>query len=154
MLFVVAMVFTVITIRTGNVVPTWLIVVDIGSFAWLIARMLAGAKDASPPYSNGYEYEQYVARKLAADGYKYVEVTQGSGDYGADIICYDRKGNKYAIQCKYYSKAVGYRAVEETVSGMMYYGCDVAMVITNNTYTRQAMDAADRMNVVLIDNFR
>ena len=81
-------------------------------------------------------------------------ITPKTGDYGADIICYDRCGTKYAVQCKYYSKPVGYRAVEEVLGAMHYYGCNSAMVVTNSTYTKQAVTAAKRVGVNLLQNVR
>lgn len=108
------------------------------------------ARISTGDYRTPYEYERYVAGWLSSHGYKRIQVTQKSGDYGADIICYNKKGAKIAVQCKMYSKPVGYRAVEEVLGAMHYYGCNAAMVVTNNTYTRQAIDAANRVGVHLI----
>lgn len=99
----------------------------------------------------GYDYEYTVAAYLKYKGYSGVKVTQGSGDYGVDVLA--RKGNrKYAVQCKYYSKPVGVKAVQEAVAGVAYYGCDRAMVVTNNTFTSQAKELAKANNVVLLEN--
>jgi restriction system protein len=65
-----------------------------------------------------------------------------------------RRGHKYAVQCKFYSHPVGVSAVQQVVGGMAYYGCDRAMVITNNTFTRQAKELAERNDVELLDNIR
>ena len=105
-------------------------------------------------YNNGHEYEHFVAAWLATKGYSNVIVTPKSGDYGADIIATDPNGNKTAIQCKLYSQPVGYKAVEEVLGGMHYYNCTSAMVITNSTYTAQAIRAAKKMGVKLIQEFR
>lgn len=105
-------------------------------------------------YSNGYEYEKYVAYLLENRGYRDVVLTKKGGDYGADIICVDKSGRKTAVQCKYYNKPVGYKAVEEAISGMHYYGCSVAIVITNSTYTKQAIEAAKRVGVGLYEKVR
>lgn len=103
---------------------------------------------------NGNEYERYVAWWLGTQGYRNIQITPKTGDYGADIICYDWNGTKYAVQCKYYSKPVGYRAVEEVLGAMHYYGCNSAMVVTNSTYTKQAVTAAKRVGVNLLQNVR
>ena len=58
-----------------------------------------------------------------------------------------RRGHKYAVQCKFYSHPVGVSAVQQVVGGMAYYDCDRAMVITNNTFTRQAKELARRFNL-------
>ena len=110
--------------------------------------------DKGMTYRNGHEYETYVAWWLGTRGYKNILITPKSGDYGADIICYDRRGVKCAVQCKYYSKPVGYRAVEEALGAMHYYGCGRAVVVTNNVFTRQAIDAAKRTGVELMSRVR
>lgn len=107
-----------------------------------------------PNYSNGHEYEFFVAEFLRRKGYQHVTVTRLSGDFGADIICMDAKGRKIAVQCKLYSRPVGYKAIQEVISGMQYYRCDQAMVVTNTTYTKQAVEAAQRMNIILCANIR
>ncbi len=99
---------------------------------------------------DGKKYEQRVALYLRNHGFKKVSVTKASNDYGVDIICYKHR-KKYAVQCKYYSKPVGVHAVQEVVGGMRYYDCDRGMVVTNNTYTRQAVELADRNDVILVD---
>ena len=98
----------------------------------------------------GHEYEQVVARYLQRHGYYGVQVTKGSGDFGVDVIA--RKGlTKYAVQCKYYSHAVGLDAIQEVVAGKTYYGCDAAMVVTNSTFTKAARELATRNGVKLIE---
>ncbi len=103
---------------------------------------------------NGHDYERYVACWLENQGYRDVKVTPKSGDYGADILCIDSDGYKVAVQCKLYQKPVGYKAVEEVLAAMHYYGCNIAMVVTNNTFTKQATSAAKKVGVKLIENVR
>lgn len=99
---------------------------------------------------NGHEYEKVVAQYLINHGYKKVTVTRGSGDFGVDVVA--QKGNKkYAVQCKYYSNPVSLNAVQEVFAGKAYYGCDVAMVVTNNTFTQAARELATLNGVILID---
>ena len=104
-----------------------------------------------PDYRNGHEYEYFVAAYLKRKGYTDVIVTQKSNDFGADVLCTSPNGYRLAVQCKLYQSPVGYKAVEEAIGGMHYYKCDGAMVVTNNTYTRQAKEAAHRMGVTLIE---
>ena len=47
----------------------------------------------------GHEFEHYCAELLRKKGFIEVEVTKGSGDYGADILA-EKDGVTYAIQCK------------------------------------------------------
>jgi restriction system protein len=97
----------------------------------------------------GHDFEYFCAELLKANGFRGVEVTQGSGDFGIDIIAYDMRGLKYGIQCKRYESNVGWHAVEEAKAGAEYYGCDRAVVMTNNYFTRQAVEGAQKINVEL-----
>lgn len=99
----------------------------------------------------GHEYEQVVARYLRSHGYTGVKVTKGSGDFGVDVLA-NKGGKKYAVQCKYYSSPVSLSAVQEVFTGMAYYSCDAAMVVTNSTFTQAAKELAKINNVTLIEN--
>lgn len=96
----------------------------------------------------GHEFEYAVAELLQYNGWKDVEVTQSSGDYGIDILA-RRMNTKYAIQCKRYSKPVGNSAVQQAAAGVDFYHCDTAAVITNNTFTKQAETMANAIGVRL-----
>ena len=99
----------------------------------------------------GLEYEYAVARYLEHKGYTDVTVTQGSGDYGVDVLAY-KDGYKYAIQCKYYTGSVSLDAVQEAAAGKAMYDCDRAMVVTNSTFTKSARQLAQANGVILLDN--
>lgn len=99
----------------------------------------------------GLEYEYAVARYLQHKGYTDVTVTQGSGDYGVDVLAH-KDGYKYAVQCKYYTGSVSLDAVQEAVAGKAVYGCDVAMVVTNSTFTKAAHQLAQANGVILLDH--
>lgn len=99
----------------------------------------------------GVEYEYRVAEYLRSKGYWGVKVTQASGDYGVDITAH-KHGKKFAIQCKYYSQPVGLSAVQEAVAGKNHYGCNAAMVVTNNTFTAAAEHLAKENGVKLLPN--
>ena len=96
----------------------------------------------------GHDFEYYCADLLKRKGFRKVTVTQGSGDYGIDIIAW-KENTKYGIQCKRYSGNVGYRAVEEAYTGASIYNCDRAVVMTNSKFTKQAMSGARRLGVEL-----
>ena len=108
---------------------------------------------ASIQNMDGWQYEHYVAEKLKAEGFHNVQVTSSSGDFGADIIAYDIEGRKYCIQCKLYSSPVGVKAVQEIIAGKEYYGGNIAMVITNSTFTNAALEMAKRTGVALRSNY-
>lgn len=96
---------------------------------------------------SGYDYERFVARYLNSCGYN-AKTTQRSGDYGVDIVA-TKGGNRYAVQCKYYSYPVGVEAVQQVVGGMAHYHCNKAMVITNSTFTEPAKTLAAENGVKL-----
>lgn len=99
---------------------------------------------------NGYQYERQCAKRLKSKGFYNVTVTKSSGDQGIDVIAYSG-GKKYGIQCKHYASPVGNHAVQEAFAGARYYNCNVAVVMTNNTFTRSAKDLASKTNVLLWD---
>lgn len=80
---------------------------------------------------DGHTFEHYVSRLLVNEGYSKVEVTQGSSDYGVDILA-TKKDVRYAIQVKRQKAPVSRSAVSDAVAGMKYYSCNAAMVVTNN----------------------
>lgn len=100
---------------------------------------------------NGHQYEYECAKRLKQHGFARVTVTKGSGDQGIDVIAYGN-GKKYGIQCKYYSSPVGNSAVQEAYAGAKYYDCDVAVVMTNNIFTKSAIELSKTTGVLLWAN--
>ncbi len=98
----------------------------------------------------GHEFEYYCAELLKKCGFQGVEVTKGSGDYGVDILA-EKEGVTYAIQCKCYTAPVGVKAVQEAYAGRDYYDRMVGAVITNQYFTRPAVDAAKKLKILLWD---
>jgi len=99
----------------------------------------------------GLEYEYYVAEQLRAKGFKKVEVTKASGDFGADILAEDSDHSLVCVQCKKYSKPVGIKAVQEVIGAKAYYKGARAIVITNASFTPAARDLAKRSGVELYE---
>ena len=97
----------------------------------------------------GYEFEEFIASLLNNLGYE-AKVTQESGDYGIDVVAI-KDNIRYAIQCKNYSQPVGNKAIQEAYSGKNYYDCHVAIVVTNNHFTTNAINQAKMNKVVLWD---
>lgn len=98
----------------------------------------------------GTEFEKFCINILLKNGYRIIMQTKATGDQGVDIIA--EKGTiKYAIQCKCYRNPVGNHAVMEVCSGRIYYGCNVGVVMTNSTFTPQAMEHAKRTGILLWD---
>lgn len=97
---------------------------------------------------SGYEFEEYCVKILRLSGFCNIEQTKLSGDFGIDIVA-KRNGAKIGIQCKRYSNPVGVKAVQEAISGSIYYGCSESMVLSNQDFTPQAMDMASKAKVIL-----
>ena len=100
------------------------------------------------PHVIGERYERQICRKLRRRHFTNVQQTPRSGDHGIDIIAF-KYGKSYAIQCKYYTIPVSNRAVQEAYSGCSFYGCDIPVVVTNNTFTRPAIREAEQNGVEL-----
>ena len=98
----------------------------------------------------GHDFEYYCADLLKASGFLEVEVTKGSGDFGADILA-EKDGVTYAFQCKCYDKPIGVKAIQEIYAGRDYYGRMVGVVMTNQYFTQPAVELASRLNIMLWD---
>ncbi len=98
----------------------------------------------------GHEFEYFCAEVLQRNGFIEVEVTKGSGDYGVDILA-EKDGVTYAIQCKCYSSLVGVKAVQEAYAGRDYYDRMVGAVLTNQYFTKSAVQAAKKLKILLWD---
>lgn len=98
----------------------------------------------------GHEFEYFCADLLARRGFYEVEVTKGSGDYGVDILA-EKDGVTYAIQCKAYTAPVGVKAIQEAYAGRDYYDRMVGAVLTNQYFTKPAVEAAKKLKILLWD---
>ena len=98
----------------------------------------------------GHEFEHYCAELLQKKGFIDVEVTKGSGDYGADILA-EKDGVTYAIQCKCYKDSIGVKAIQEAHAGRDYYDRMVGAVLTNQYFTAPAVEAAKKLKILLWD---
>lgn len=98
----------------------------------------------------GHDFEYYCADILKKNGFLDVEVTKGSGDFGADILA-EKDGVSYAIQCKCYDKPIGVKAIQEVYAGRDYYDCMVGVVMTNQYFTAPAVELAKKLKIMLWD---
>lgn len=99
---------------------------------------------------DGLDFEKYIGQLLKKIGFKNVIITKGSGDFGADIIA-EKDDNKYAFQCKRFSSPIGPKPIGEVLRGMNKYKCNKGIIITNNYFTKQAIQEAKISNVELWD---
>lgn len=132
-----------------------LIYIGAGVFLFLLVTVciLAFRKSADGDdidNMSGTDFEDFMAEILHRNGIEVLELTKGSGDFGADIIVL-YNGERTAVQCKRYSRPIGVKAVQEAISSKDYYKCTRSAVITNSTFTRQAKELADESGVILWD---
>lgn len=100
--------------------------------------------------SSGLEFEKTFAYMLEKLDYSDIKITSGSGDFGIDVLAkYD--DILYGFQCKLYSNSVGNKSIQEAYSGKNHYNCNVAVVVTNNFFTKQAIEQAKETQVILWD---
>lgn len=106
-------------------------------------------KEPDMEINTGVDYEVFVENKLKNMGFE-IQRTKITGDQGVDIIAI-KDNHKTAIQCKYYTKSVGNKAVQEIVAGANFYGCSKKAVITNSFFTKSAKQLAASLDVLLIE---
>jgi restriction system protein len=98
---------------------------------------------------DGLDFEKFLKPVFERQGYL-AQVTQGSGDYGADLIL--RKGHKkYVVQAKRYSSNIGVSAVQQVVAAVNFYCAHGAIVVTNQYFTPAAIELAKVNGVKLVD---
>ncbi len=130
-------------IVSGNIVPS---VSENDSPIDRRIQMYNGKYD----YMDGHDFEYFCADLLRRNGFCNVKVTQESNDQGVDIVA-EKDGILYGIQCKRYSSDVGNKAVQEVFSGLAFYHCHVGVVLTNQHFTKSAIELAQVNRVLLWD---
>lgn len=98
---------------------------------------------------SGMEFEAFLAGLFRTQGYA-AELTPHTGDYGADLIL-GGNGKRIAVQAKRYTGSVGIAAVQEALSGLAYYRCDIAWVVTTGSFTPNAVELAKKSGVRLME---
>lgn len=99
---------------------------------------------------DGHDFEYFCADLLRQNGFINVEVTPASGDHGIDIFA-EKDDITYAIQCKCNASNIGNSAVQQAHTGKSLYHRDIAVVMTNQLFTKQAEEDAKGLNVKLWD---
>lgn len=98
---------------------------------------------------DGLAFERLLGRLFQAMGY-IATVTKASGDQGADLVV-EKMGERTAVQAKRYADPVSNKAVQEVVAAKQLYSCHNAIVVTNSTFNRSAVDLAKANGVMLWD---
>lgn len=97
----------------------------------------------------GREFERYLEALFTKLGYK-VELTPYVGDYGADLVV-RKEGAKTVVQAKRRKGRVGPKAIGEVLRAKGNYRCSAAVVVTNSSFTRQAVQEARANGIELWD---
>lgn len=114
-----------------------------------IEKKYRGMRIANIDVMSGIEFEQYLKRVLTYKGFS-VSTTRVTGDLGVDLVAMGN-GIKIAIQAKRYNSRVSRTAISDAVAGMYHYGCNKAMVITNNYFSPGAIALAKSTGCILVD---
>jgi restriction system protein len=143
----------------GNGLLTLLVLVGIAVAAVWLVRQLSGPKTrtarefmqrfAAVDLMSGVQFEHFVANLFQEMGHR-ATVLGGSGDQGVDVI-FDYFGERVAVQCKNYKRAVGNKPVQEVYAGARYHRCAQAWVVAPAGYTKGAHDLAKSTGVLLFD---
>ncbi len=139
-----------IDIATLKIIMIIVIVIVLALAIVLIVRNIIRSRPHKMDELEGHEFEYYCADLLKKQGFLDVEVTKGSGDFGADILA-EKDGVTYAFQCKCYDKPIGVHAIEEIYAGRDYYDRMVGVVMTNQYFTAPAVKMAEKFNILLWD---
>lgn len=101
----------------------------------------------------GSEFERYLYHFFTELGYEDTYKTQGSGDFGADLVFTDREGIRNVLQAKCYAEhnKIGLSAVQEIYSSMRYYEADKCIVLTSSYFTKACETLAGVNAVKLLD---
>ena len=137
---------------TSSITITIIIMISLAALLASILLFLRARRNRPEDIDlmEGHEFEYYCAELLVKCGFQDVQVTKGSGDYGVDILA-EKEGVTYAIQCKCYTAPVGIKAVQEAYAGRDYYDRMVGAVLTNQYFTRPAVEAAKKLKILLWD---
>ena len=101
---------------------------------------------------SGSDFENLLYRLFTAIGYA-VQKTGKTGDQGGDLIA-NMNGQRIVIQAKCYTSTVGNAAVQEAVAAQKFYDCNKIMVVTNSSFTKEAIELAKVNNVELVGGRR
>ena len=91
------------------------------------------------------QFEGFIAFILRFK-YDKTEVVGASGDFGCDVLCQEKNGDKTAVQVKRYAldNKVNNSVVNEVLGGMSYYGASKGIVITSGRVLDSAYKLANK----------
>jgi len=99
---------------------------------------------------DGITFEKFCLNLLIINGFENVQLTSETGDHGIDLLA-EKDDITYAIQCKCYASSIGNAAIQQAHTGKSIYHRDIAVVMTNRYFTKQAIEEATALGVKLWD---
>ena len=118
----------------------------------VLSGMISGLGIADEfKHLNPENFEKFIAFIFQSMGYT-TQVTQYTGDYGADVIA-EKEGEKLAVQVKKYKKGndVSNDEVRKAIGSMPHFKATGAVLITTSDYTLQAREQAKNAPIELIN---
>ena len=97
------------------------------------------------------QFEELVCEHYRKQGYK-AEITPLSGDYGIDVFATKGK-EKLAIQAKMYgnsTRKINRQCVMELHGAKDYFDCTKAIIATDGTFLKDAIQVAEKLNIDII----
>ena len=97
------------------------------------------------------DFEKYVAGVYRRLGYR-ARVTRATGDGGIDVHLW-RDGVHYAVEVKLYARGrrVGREYIQKLWAAQLDAKADAAIFVTTCGYTAQAIEFAERHDIILVD---
>ena len=132
---------------------------EVADLVWMVSEILpepivqssqALAHNAAnkSDHSNGYQFEEFVAKLLQKSGWD-TRLTKKSGDQGLDVLACDDI-YRVALQCKRYTSAVGNSAVQEAHAAADFIGATHSVLVATSGFTASAQQLAEALGVVLL----
>ncbi|MFI6738825.1 restriction endonuclease [Nonomuraea sp. NPDC050451] len=102
----------------------------------------------------GPQFEQLVAERMIAEGFRRVQIRGGTGDGGVDITAVAPDGTRCAVQCKRYNQSVGAPAVRNFLGALANaFTGHTGVLVTSGRLTRPARQEAinARQTLLLVE---
>lgn len=98
------------------------------------------------------QFEVFCSELLKCK-YEKVTLTPPSNDYGRDIVCFDKYGNKIFVECKHYkSSYVGREICQKLIGSMIMLNADKGIIINTGKYHKNAYEVLRKVgNLELLD---
>lgn len=118
---------------------------------WQKRKKYRGARMYEIDRMEGTQFEQFLAVFFKDLGYKVLSETGGRGDMGSDLLLQAPDQRKIVVQAKRYAGKVPFKAIQEVHTAQSLYGAHGAILISNNYFSKQTKETAQKLNIELWD---